>query len=97
MDALVEYYDGKTRAIIENMGQGRVFISYRAHGRAAVSRVIRQKYRTQLVASQERMLRYASETWQLQMHGLAMFSTSVAALAAAQYGWRRNMARGLQE
>ena len=67
MDALVKYYDGKTRAILEKYGPGpRVHYHTGLMDEPPCPGLSPEKYRTQLVASQERMLRYASETWQLQ-------------------------------
>jgi tocopherol O-methyltransferase len=64
MDALVNYYDGKTRAILERYGPGpRVHYHTGLMDEPPCPGLSPENYRTQLVASQERMLRYASRTW----------------------------------
>jgi tocopherol O-methyltransferase len=66
-DALVKYYDSKTRAILERYGPGpRVHYHTGLMDEPPCPGLSAEKYRMQLVASQERMLLYASETWQLQ-------------------------------
>lgn len=67
MDALVKYYDGKTRAILHRYGPGpRVHYHTGLIDEPPCPGLPSLEYRKQLVASQERMLRYASRAWQLK-------------------------------
>jgi SAM-dependent methyltransferase len=66
-DALVKYYDGKTQAILDRYGPGPRVHYHTGLMDGPPSPGLRpEQYREQLVASQEWMLRYASQAWRLR-------------------------------
>ncbi len=64
--AVASYYDGKTRSVLERYGPGPR-VHYHAGIFTGADQVVvdqsPEHLRTQLVASQERLLRYAVESW----------------------------------
>jgi tocopherol O-methyltransferase len=64
---IVAYYESKTRAVLERYGPGpRVHYHVGLADSEDVRNIPAESLREKLIASQERMLRYAAEVWRLR-------------------------------